>query len=212
MLISSKIVEKMQNILDYVAICTFICAAEAPVMMRLTLLILLVFAVAGCEQTVTVTVSTSPEFTISGTPDSTVLADSAYSFTPTLNNTTGNTPTFSIVNAPSWATFSTVDGSLTGTPAVGDVAVYNTIQITATAAGGYTDTLASFSITVSAVPAVPVFTLSGTPTTTVEAGSAYSFTPTLNNTTGNTPTFSIVNAPSWATFSTVDGSLTGTPA
>ena len=156
MLISSKIVEKMQNILDYVAICTFICAAEAPVMMRLTLLILLVFAVAGCEQTVTVTVSTSPEFTISGTPDSTVLADSAYSFTPTLNNTTGNTPTFSIVNAPSWATFSTVDGSLTGTPAVGDVAVYNTIQITATAAGGYTDTLASFSITVSAVNQAPV--------------------------------------------------------
>ncbi len=54
--------------------------------------------------------------------------------------------------------------------------------------------------------------ISGTPATTVQAGSAYSFTPTASDPNGNTLSFSIQNKPSWATFSIASGALTGTPA
>lgn len=58
--------------------------------------------------------NTSP--TITGTPTSNVSENSAYSFTPFANDTDGDKLTFSITNKPSWASFNTVTGQLTGTP------------------------------------------------------------------------------------------------
>jgi hypothetical protein len=55
----------------------------------------------------------------------------------------------------------------------------------------------------------PVIT--GTPATAVTAGSAYSFIPAASDGDGDTLTFSIVNKPSWASFSTSTGELSGTP-
>ena len=52
--------------------------------------------------------------------------------------------------------------------------------------------------------------ISGTPSTSVPVGSAYSFTPSVVDTPPYT--FSIVNKPAWATFNTTTGALTGTPA
>lgn len=53
--------------------------------------------------------------------------------------------------------------------------------------------------------------ISGTPRTSLTAGSAYSFVPTASDPDGNTLSFSIVNKPAWAAFNTATGALTGTP-
>ena len=54
--------------------------------------------------------------------------------------------------------------------------------------------------------------ISGTPATSVQAGSAYSFRPSASDPEGQALTFSIANKPSWAAFSTTTGTLSGTPA
>lgn len=55
-------------------------------------------------------------------------------------------------------------------------------------------------------------TISGTPTTQVTAGQAYSFTPTASGPSGTSLTFSVQNLPAWAAFSTSTGAVTGTPS
>lgn len=54
--------------------------------------------------------------------------------------------------------------------------------------------------------------ISGSPVTTLSAGSLYTFTPTAADPDGDTLTFSATNVPAWATFSASTGALTGTPA
>jgi len=75
--------------------------------------------------------------TISGTPATAILVDTSYSFTPTAsdadNDTYSFTPTasdadndtllFSITNKPSWASFDTATGELSGTPLNEDAGV-----------------------------------------------------------------------------------------
>ena len=53
--------------------------------------------------------------------------------------------------------------------------------------------------------------ISGTPATSVNAGSPYSFTPTASDSGGNALTFSVQNLPAWAHFSSSSGQLTGAP-
>jgi fibronectin type III domain protein len=96
----------------------------------------------------TPTVACGPR--ISGTPATTVMADSAFSFRPTVRFVGDAELTFSIVNPPSWATFDTTTGQLTGTPTAADVGTYNDILITVTS-GGMIASLPSFSITVSQI-------------------------------------------------------------
>ncbi len=55
-------------------------------------------------------------------------------------------------------------------------------------------------------------TISGTPSTAVTVGQAYAFTPTVSDDDGDTLSFSIVNQPTWATFNTETGTLSGTPS
>src|SRR5947207_2492727 len=54
--------------------------------------------------------------------------------------------------------------------------------------------------------------ISGQPPTSVNEGSAYSFTPTASDANGDALTFSISGKPAWANFSTASGMLSGTPA
>jgi len=137
------------------------------------------------------------------------VAGSAYSFTPTASDPDGQTLTYSIANKPSWASFNASTGRISGTPASANVGITSGIVITVSD-GALSASLAAFSITVTAPPnSAPV--ISGTPAASVAAGSAYSFTPTASDTDGNTLAFSISGKPSWATFSTATGALTGTP-
>ena len=54
-------------------------------------------------------------------------------------------------------------------------------------------------------------TISGTPPTSVAVGAKYHFRPNAYDSDGNTLTFSIVNKPTWATFSTTNGAINGYP-
>ena len=155
--------------------------------------------------------------TISGTPVTTATAGSKYSFTPTAKDSDGSTPAFSITGKPSWASFNTSTGQLSGTPTA--AGKYTNIGIAAFRGSSISPVL-WFGITVSAASQPPSgtppptsggVTLSGTPPTTATVGSTYSFTPTATDSSGLKPSFSITGKPSWATFSTSTGQLTGKP-
>jgi hypothetical protein len=70
--------------------------------------------------------------TISGTPAATVAEDTDYSFIPEASDDDGDTLTFSIANKPSWASFDTDTGALTGTPSNDDVGTHADIVISVT--------------------------------------------------------------------------------
>ena len=147
--------------------------------------------------------------TISGAPPTTVVAGQSYSFQPTASDADGDTLTFSIVNRPSWASFNSRTGRLSGTPGTNHVRSYTNIVISVSD-GKATAALNAFTITVQAPPnGAP--TISGTPPTTATVGTAYSFRPTASDPDGDTLSFSIENKPSWASFSISTGRLSGTP-
>ncbi|HVS25222.1 MAG TPA: putative Ig domain-containing protein, partial [Gammaproteobacteria bacterium] len=89
--------------------------------------------------------------TISGTPPTTIVTGTAYTFTPTASDPdTGSTLTFSVANKPSWATFDSARGTLAGTPGAGDVGSYANIVISVSD-GQASASLPAFSIAVQAV-------------------------------------------------------------
>ena len=65
--------------------------------------------------------------TISVSASSEVLVGRALTLTPTASDPDGDALTFSISNRPNWMTFSAQTGVLTGTPAAGDVGVFNPV-------------------------------------------------------------------------------------
>jgi hypothetical protein len=148
---------------------------------------------------------------ISGTPATSGTVGQAYSFTSTASDPDGQALTFSIANRPSWASFNTSTGRLSGTPTAADVGSYTNVSITVSD-GAAQASLAPFTIVVAAAAVAnrpPV--ISGTPPASGTVGQAYSFTPTASDPDGQALTFSITNRPSWATFNTSTGRLSGTP-
>jgi hypothetical protein len=146
---------------------------------------------------------------ISGTPPTSATQGVAYSFQPTASDPDGNTLTFSVSNAPTWLTLNTTTGRLQGTPGSSNVGTFSNIVLRVSD-GQATAQLPAFAIVVSAAAnRAPL--ISGTPPTSVMAGSSYSFQPTASDPDGDTLTFSITNPPPWATFSTTTGRLQGTP-
>jgi hypothetical protein len=155
--------------------------------------------------------------TISGTPVTSIAAGSTYSFTPTAKDSDGTKPAFTITGKPSWATFNSTTGQLTGKPTT--AAKYSNIGIGAYH-GSTTSSVLWFSITVTGSGGTPPsgspppsagVTISGTPATTVAVGGSYSFTPTVSDSTGGKPAFTITGKPSWATFNASTGQLSGKP-
>lgn len=147
--------------------------------------------------------------TISGTPPTEVVQGERYTFTPTAADADGDALTFSITNRPSWATFDSATGRLSGRPGAGSAGRYENIVISVTD-GTATASLAAFTITVTPPPnRAP--TISGSPATSVQQGTAYDFRPSASDPDGDRLTFSIVNKPAWATFDASTGRLQGTP-
>ncbi len=147
--------------------------------------------------------------TISGTPVTTAKVGTAYSFQPTAQDPERKALTFSIRNKPSWATFSTSTGKISGTPTA--VGTFTGVMIIASD-GVTSASLPNFSIAVSAntvTNAAP--TIVGSPATSAQVGVPYSFKPTAVDANKDLLTFSVVNMPSWATFNTATGLLSGTP-
>jgi len=149
------------------------------------------------------------QLTLSGTPSTSDAAGTAYSFTPTTSGFTGHGITYSITGRPAWANFNASTGQLSGTPTVANVGTSGAISIRAN--NGYTTAyLAPFAITVTSTVS-PVPTITGTPPTSVNSGTGYSFTPNASNAIGAAMTFSVQNLPVWASFSGMTGQLSGTP-
>jgi hypothetical protein len=147
--------------------------------------------------------NTAPK--ISGAPVTSATAGQVYSFQPSATDAEGNALGFSIQNKPVWATFSTSTGKLSGTPTAG---TYSSIVISVSD-GKLAASLPAFGIAVGSGNSAPK--ISGTPSTSLNANSLYSFQPTATDANGDALTFSIANKPSWATFSTTTGKISGTP-
>lgn len=159
--------------------------------------------------------------TISGTPRDSIRINSWYSFRPTATDPQSTTPLrFYIVNRPSWAKFSVYTGRLEGIPT--REGTWRNIRISVRSSTGWA-TLPAFSIVASrTAPGTgggrgggsrddrpPI--VSGSPATSITAGSTYSFRPSGSDPEGRALTWSISNKPSWASFSTRNGALRGTP-
>lgn len=146
--------------------------------------------------------------TIQGSPATSVVAGSAYSFTPNAADPDGDPLVFEIVNKPSWAVFNSSTGRLSGTPSMSDVGVHSNIVISVTD-GEFSISLAAFTIAVTASNSAPQ--ISGTASGSVKVGESYSFTPTASDPDGDTLTFSISGLPPWANFNASTGQISGTP-
>ena len=153
--------------------------------------------------------STNHAPSISGTPPATVDVNASYSFQPSASDSDGDVLTYSIQDAPSWATFSNSTGRISGTPGSNAVGNYGGISISVSD-GKMSAALSPFSITVRAAGNSPPV-ISGLPLTSASTGSLYLFVPTASDPDGSPLTFSISNIPAWASFSIVDGRLMGTP-
>ena len=147
--------------------------------------------------------------TITGTPPTSVRSGLSYSFRPNASDPDGQTPRFSIMNAPAWATFDSTTGTLAGTPGSTYVGTYSNIVLSATD-GQATATLAPFAITVTAANTAPI--ISGTPSAAATVGQVYSFVPAATDPDGQPLAFSIANRPAWAQFDPATGRLSGAPS
>lgn len=147
--------------------------------------------------------------TITGTPATSVVVNTAYGFTPSAADADGSRLTFTIANKPAWASFTRSSGRLSGTPTVAGTHANIVISVSD---GTYTASLPAFSITVTTpAPVIAAPVLTGTPGTDARVGLAYAFTPTASDPQGLPLTFAIANRPAWASFDAATGALTGTP-
>ena len=86
---------------------------------------------------------------IMGSPATAALIDASYSFRPSATDPDSGSLTFSIENAPRWASFNTTTGELSGTPSAQDVGTTSGIVISARNSHA-TASLRAFSLTVQA--------------------------------------------------------------
>jgi len=88
------------------------------------------------------------QVSISGAPDRTARVNDTYSFAPQVTAQPTANLQFSISNRPSWASFTTATGVLSGVPGIADTGVHGGILISVS--DGYTqDSLPVFEITVT---------------------------------------------------------------
>lgn len=146
-----------------------------------TLAAVLLFALAGCggggsggggsnPQNPPPSGGTNLPPTISGTPTASVTSGQAYSFQPAASDPEGQTLTFSIAGKPSWATFNSSNGRMSGTPTAADIGSYSGIVISVSDGTG-SATLPAFAVTVIAATATGSAKLSWVAPTTNEDGS-----------------------------------------
>jgi hypothetical protein len=150
--------------------------------------------------------------TISSTAVTTVESGTAYSYSLVAADADGDTLTMSAANLPTWLSFDSATGSLSGTPADSDA---GDTTITLTVSDGTDEITQSFTISVTVPVAVnnaAVITSTGVTAATV--GEAYSYTLTATDADADTLTMSttIPAALSWLTFDAATGILSGTPA
>lgn len=111
-------------------------------------------ALSGCwydsnNSDSTASSSTNVAPSISGVPGASAVVGESYRFVPVVTDANGDQLSFSVVNLPSWASFSSVTGEIYGTPQASDVGSYGGIRVNVSD-GRVTSSLAAFSIVVAA--------------------------------------------------------------
>jgi VCBS repeat-containing protein len=147
--------------------------------------------------------------TITSTEVTGVNEDAAYSYTFEASDVdVGDTLTLAAPKKPSWLSFDTDTGVLSGTPTNSDVGDHS-IVLTATDGSSVVDTQ-SFTLTVSNTNDTP--TITSTEVTGVNEDAAYSYTFEASDVdVGDTLTLAAPTKPSWLSFDTDTGVLSGTP-
>ncbi|MCU8059170.1 putative Ig domain-containing protein, partial [Shewanella sp. SM35] len=133
--------------------------------------------------------------TISSMAMTAATQDVAYSYTLTaIDSDVGDVLTLSAINKPSWLSFNSMTGLLSGTPSNADVGSHAvTLRVTDT--DGLTAEQ-SFSITVTNVNDAP--TISSMAVTAATQDAAYSYNLVASDSdTGDSLTLSAVTKPSW---------------
>jgi hypothetical protein len=161
-----------------------------------------------------VNVNDAPVFTADPIAGGSATEDEAYSGSIAASATdpdAGDTRTFVKTGGPAWLAVAP-DGTLSGTPANGDVGS-NSFTVRVTDAAGLFDE-ATLSITVTNVNDLPVFAESNLVREGGEEGVAYTATSLAGSATdadqGDTLSYSKTAGPAWLTVA-VDGALGGTP-
>jgi nitrite reductase/ring-hydroxylating ferredoxin subunit len=161
---------------------------------------------------------------IAGSPSTTAVVGQSYRFEPSATDDDRQKLRYAIVNKPGWARFDRSRGRLAGTPPKGSAGTYAGIGISVTD-GASTASLPPFAITVATTgaatgagtgtgtgTAAAALSISGKPATVASAGQAYSFVPTVSNSSKLALAFGIANKPGWASFDITTGKLSGTPS
>lgn len=141
-------------------------------------LLTILAALAGCGGSGSQAVNTgvaSASPSVSGSPAIAVVANTKYSFQPSVTNPTRAPLTFGIQNKPSWATFNSLTGELFGTPTASDAGDFPNISISASGGRSYAS-LPDFSIqvTLPANTAAPSGSSSGTTSSSTSSSSSSS--------------------------------------
>ncbi|HHB77567.1 MAG TPA: tandem-95 repeat protein, partial [Desulfobulbus sp.] len=161
------------------------------------------------DQTFTITVANVNDApTITSTPNTAATEDTFYTYTFSTNDAdSGDTHTLSAPTLPSWLSFDTNTGLLTGTPTNADVGNHT---VTLRVNDGSVDVDQTFTITVANVNDAP--TITSSPSTAATEDTPYTYTFSVNDVdSGDTLTLSAPTLPSWLSFDTNTGLLTGTP-
>jgi hypothetical protein len=150
-------------------------------------------------------IAVGARLSIAGTPSQNATIGVAYSFTPTTAGGAG-AKTFSLASGtlPAGLSLNTSTGAITGSPTTAGASSNIVLRVTDTSG---TASLAAFTLTVTAA-----LTISGTPATTGQVGTAYAFTPTAAG--GVVPrTFALVagTLPAGLSFEASTGAITGSP-
>ena len=164
----------------------------------------------GCLPRFALQVTANASPTIGGVPSNAGRESQLYVFEPVATDPDGDALKFSIVNKPSWASFTSSTGLLSGIPPLGSAGTYSNIIISVSD-GQTSSSLAPFSIGIAAAPNQPP-SIWGVPPASVEAGKPYSFKPNASDPENNPLTFTISGLPTWATFDTGTGTLSGSPS
>ncbi len=149
--------------------------------------------------------------TIIGVPPTSVNEDEFYQFSPVIaDKDQDDTLTISISNQPSWASFDSQTGELSGTPINADVGFYNGVIITVKDDSDATAATTPFSIEVVNVNDAPV--ISTVPDTSATQDIDYQYIIAADDDDLNTTlTYSAPTLPSWLTFNASTKTLSGTP-
>ncbi len=153
-------------------------------------------------------VNSAPQVTSASNTEATEGVDYSYTFTAT--DADGDTLTLSATTLPAWLNFDASGGVLSGMPSGSDVGGHD---VTLSVTDGTDSTSQSFTITVEAAEptnSAPVITSSSI--TAATEAVEYSYTLTATDADDDTITMSGSLVPTWLTFDSATGILSGTPA